>query len=264
MASLIRRMISLGLLTLAAGCASAPREPRHFDDVTVVGLSPGPDDNEDAIVQVFAARTFEWFSAPFAVHTWIAARQARAPTYTVYEAHGWSPFDSGESIRTCRKSFPDRRWHGAEPELLLEVRGAPAEKIIDGLSRFVASSPSAYQLWPGPNSNSFIANAARETPGLTVDLPPTAVGKDYLAGGAVLGLAPSRTGFQLSLLGLFGLIFAWEEGLEVNVFGAVVGVDVRPPAIKLPMLGRLGFSDTRQATSSAGRQPQPAPEWRCH
>ncbi|MDO8981045.1 MAG: DUF3750 domain-containing protein, partial [Afipia sp.] len=31
-------------------------------------------------------------------------------------------------------------------------------------------------------------------------------------------------------------------GVELNVLGAVVGVDIRRPAIKIPGIGRIGMS----------------------
>jgi hypothetical protein len=34
---------------------------------------------------------------------------------------------------------------------------------------------------------------------------------------------------------------AVEEGVEVSVLGASYGVDLFPPALKLPGIGRLGF-----------------------
>lgn len=45
-----------------------------------------------------------------------------------------------------------------------------------------------------------------------------------------------------SLSGYFGITIGWVEGLEVNLLGAVVGFDVRRPALKLPGLGRLGVA----------------------
>ena len=77
-------------------------------------------------------------------------------------------------------------------------------------------------------------------PELRLSLPSTAIGKDYLADGAPIGMAPSGTGAQLSLLGLLGVMAAWEEGLEINVLGLSFGVDVKRPALKLPAVGRLG------------------------
>jgi hypothetical protein len=34
----------------------------------------------------------------------------------------------------------------------------------------------------------------------------------------------------------------WIEGIELNFFGAVLGLDIRRPALKLPGLGRFGLT----------------------
>jgi len=41
------------------------------------------------------------------------------------------------------------------------------------------------------------------------------------------------------LLGLLGVAVGKDEGLEVNLLGLTVGVDVLHPALKLPGIGRL-------------------------
>ena len=69
-----------------------------------------------------------------------------------------------------------------------------------------------------------------------------AVGKDFLPGGDLFAAAPSGSGFQLSLYGLFGILLAAREGLEVNLLGLSLGVDPDRPALKLPALGRLGMA----------------------
>lgn len=74
-----------------------------------------------------------------------------------------------------------------------------------------------------------------------LDLPPTAIGKDYLADGSLVGPSPSGTGFQVSLFGLAGVLLAVEEGVEVNILGLTYGIDPLDLAVKLPGLGRLGF-----------------------
>jgi hypothetical protein len=74
-------------------------------------------------------------------------------------------------------------------------------------------------------------------------LPSTAIGKDFLANGAWLARAPSGTGYQFSLGGAVGVLLATEEGLEVNVLGAVFGLDPLRLGIKLPGVGRLAFGD---------------------
>ena len=55
---------------------------------------------------------------------------------------------------------------------------------------------SEYSAWPGPNSNTFTAWIGRAVPELEIDLPATAIGKDYL-GSSVFAAAPSGAGFQV-------------------------------------------------------------------
>src|SRR5439155_26926268 len=85
------------------------------------------------------------------------------------------------------------------------------------------------------------AYVARAVPELRLDLPPTAIGKDYLPGGEPVALSPSGTGLQVSVFGLLGVMAAWEEGVEVNVLGLTFGVAVKHPALKLPAVGRRGM-----------------------
>ena len=55
-------------------------------------------------------------------------------------------------------------------------------------------------------------------------------------------MTPSGTGAYASAGGYLGLTIGWVEGLEVNFLGAVVGLDIRRPALKLPGIGRLGMT----------------------
>jgi hypothetical protein len=79
----------------------------------------------------------------------------------------------------------------------------------------------------------------RAAPELRVDLPPTAIGKDYL-GAMPVALTPSGTGGQLSVFGMAGVAGGWEEGLELNLLGLTFGVDPKSLALKLPLIGSLG------------------------
>ena len=45
----------------------------------------------------------------------------------------------------------------------------------------------------------------------------------------------------MSLYGLLGLKVGRVEGIEINVFTLVAGLDLRRPALKLPGLGRIGL-----------------------
>src|SRR5438552_3664977 len=73
-------------------------------------------------------------------------------------------------------------------------------------------------------------------------LPPNAIGKDYPYDGRWLRWAPSGTGIRMTLGGYAGLTVAWVEGIEVNILGAIAGLDLRRPALKLPGFGRIGMS----------------------
>lgn len=97
----------------------------------------------------------------------------------------------------------------------------------------------AYTVYPGPNSNTFTAWVARHVPELSLDLPPTGTGKDYLS-DTLVSEAPSGTGYQFNIKGVFGVLAAVEEGLEVNIAGLTFGNGPQSLAIKLPGTGRLG------------------------
>jgi hypothetical protein len=73
-------------------------------------------------------------------------------------------------------------------------------------------------------------------------LPPTAIGKDYPINGTLVDRTPSGTGYQVSLLGLFGASMGRDEGVEINLLGLNFGIDFIKPALKLPFIGRLGVS----------------------
>ncbi len=203
-----------------------------------VGLAPDPAAVHDAIVQVYAARTWGW-RGNFGVHTWFAVKPAGAKAYTVYEVIGWKLRWSGSAVSVSERS-PDARWYGNVPELLAEKRGKGADALIERIAKAVRDYPHAndYAVWPGPNSNTFTAWISRAAPELKVDLPPTAIGKDY--SDKIVGSAPSGSGVQLSLGGLFAVTASGVEGLEVSLLGLTFGVDPFSPALKLPLVGRIG------------------------
>lgn len=204
------------------------------------GMAPAPDRHPDAVVQVYAARTWGWKGA-FAVHSWIVFKPEGAASYDRYEVVGWGVGRGGRAVRRNLRP-PDGRWAGNDPDLLIDVRGAEAEALIPGIVTAIERYPFAttYLTWPGPNSNTFVAWIGRQVPALRLTMPPTAIGKDFL-GGQVAACTPSGTGLQVSLGGLLGIAVGVEEGLELNVLGLVVGVDPKRLAIKLPGLGQLGM-----------------------
>jgi len=211
-------------------------------DRSSAGIAPLAETTPEAVVQVYAARALNWRGI-FGVHTWIATKPENAKEYTVHQVIGWRRYRNLPVLASA-PGIPDGRWFGNEPELLAELRGEAAAKAIPKITDAVATYPypNDYRLWPGPNSNTFMAYVGRQVPELELDLPVTAIGKDYPINGSVIDRAPSGTGYQLSMLGLLGLTLARDEGLELNLLGLSFGIDFSKPAIKLPFIGRLGLA----------------------
>jgi hypothetical protein len=204
-----------------------------------VGLAPDPATTHEAVVQVYAARALSW-RGYFAVHPWVAVKRTGAHAFTVYEVNGWRLGRAGTSVLASNRP-PDGRWFGNRPELLADRRGAGVDELIDRIEAAVGSYPwkATYRVWPGPNSNTFAAHVLRAAPELRVDLPPTAIGKDYL-GALPIAKLPSGTGAQLNVLGVAGVALGLQEGVEVNVLGLTFGIDPVHCALKLPIIGSIG------------------------
>jgi hypothetical protein len=168
-------------------------------------------------------------------------KQHDADQFTIYEVNGWRLRRTGKAISVDHRA-PDARWFGNRPELLADKRGKGVDELIARIEAAVASYPYAetYRVWPGPNSNTFVAHLLRAAPELRADLPPTAIGKDYLD-PAFVAWSPSGTGAQVNVFGVLGVLAGLEEGVEVNVLGLTFGVDPMDLSVKLPMAGSLGF-----------------------
>ena len=237
-------LLNAPVLALAGGTARLGQDWRTADRSST-GIAPAPDEAREAIVSVWAARAFNWRGL-LAVHTWIATKPENARSYTVHQVIGWRGRWGGNVVASS-PDLPDRSWYGQPPRLMKELRGPAAAGAIAKILEAVESYPHAreYRLWPGPNSNTFTAYVVRRVPELGVELPPVAIGKDYLENGRLAAVAPGGSGFQLSVLGLAGVILGLEEGIEINLLGLVFGVDPLGPAIKLPGIGRIGFGEPR-------------------
>jgi hypothetical protein len=199
----------------------------------------------EPVVQVYGARTMG-VKGLFGVHTWIAVKPTDAPSWTVYEIIGWR-LRWSDSALVIRHREPDAPWFGAPVELYADKRGPGVDELIRRIDKAAHDYPYAktYTLWPGPNSNTFTAWVARSVPELQVDLPATAVGKDYI-GSTFVSTAPSGSGFQFSLGGLFGVAAGPVEGFELNLLGLNFGAN--GSSIKLPLVGKLALPHFLEAT----------------
>jgi hypothetical protein len=201
------------------------------------GLAPDPAATPEAMIQVYGARVWG-AKGIFGVHTWVAVKPTKAKHWTVYEVIGWR-LRWSDSVVVISDRDPDARWYGNEPELYAEKRGAGVDEMIARIDKAARDYPYAneYGLWPGPNSNTFTAWLTRSVPELGVDLPGTAIGKDYLR-DKIIDSPPSGRGYQLSLGGLLGVTASSVEGFEVNLLGLSFGVG--QSGLKLPFVGHVG------------------------
>ncbi|MEQ8712531.1 MAG: DUF3750 domain-containing protein [Cyclobacteriaceae bacterium] len=204
------------------------------------GFAPHPDEESEAVIQIYAART-RGTKQVVAVHSWIATKSEGASKYTTSEIFGWRLRRNGTALRQGN-DVPDHDWYGHPPDLLLDIRGPQAVELIPKIDNAIANYPyqQEYTAWPGPNSNTFIAWIGKEVPELGLDLPSTAIGKDWRPFSEMVGPSPSGTGLQASFWGLLGLSVGWEEGLELNLFGLSFELDLLDLAIELPGIGRIG------------------------
>jgi hypothetical protein len=225
--------------------SNAPLSWRDADWSSSGALPPAAQDN-DARLLVFTGTTGGW-KGVLSVHSWIVFKRDGDRNWTRYDMVGW-----GNPLRTNGWA-PDGRWYGNAPQVLADVRGPRAEPLIPKVEAAIAGyryrNAGDYRIWPGPNSNSFTAAVLRAVPELQTTLPPNAVGRDY-RDGFYAGATDSGTGVELNLGGYAGMKLGWVEGVEVNLFGLVAGLDLRHPGVKLPGFGRVGF-DVPAATAQS-------------
>ncbi len=207
-----------------------------------VGIAPKAQDLKEDIIQVYYARAYGW-RGTFGVHPWVAWKKKEEDQYTVAQVTAWNIRREGNAI-SVKKDLPDRKWFDKDPTLMLDLRGEKARKAIAKVEALIAEYPykKTYRVWPGPNSNTFVSYLLRNVEELNLELPAHAIGKDYLPNN-IFATTASNTGFVFSVFGLLGFTLGVEEGIEINLLGLHLGLDLWTPALKLPLVGRLGFPD---------------------
>jgi hypothetical protein len=228
------------VISNAEAADNGARDGWRFASRDSTHMAPLPADYPGAVIQIYAARTWSW-RGNLAVHTWVSTKEAGADTYHVHQVIGFRS-QRGLPVISSEPDVPDRLWYGSQPELLVDLRGETAAALLPRVLAAVKSYPYAetYTMWPGPNSNTFTAHIGRQVPELGLQMPVTAIGKDYL-GASLIASTPSGTGYQVSLLGALGVMVAVDEGIEFNLLGLSAGIDLHRPALKLPGIGRIGM-----------------------
>lgn len=250
---------ALGLLCgilLPGGCA-APRPSMIETDceaMVVVQSAPLPDSTP--------------FYVHFAHHSWIDLKPQGWDRWIRLEVDRYTGVEV-ETIPAKKFSSDDR--FGGKTSVLAIYRSDTAEVLmsqilaethrqsifenqlvfdpkdlqgfLDGYDRgFFSYQPwtREYDTIPGPNSNTFIASLIDEISGLEAELHHNAVGKDY-PDRFRIGTTSAGYGLEVDSPYL-GIGFGLKQGIEVHLIGLTAGISIWPPAIKIPILPRLGFS----------------------
>ena len=221
-------LLPLALLLACAGC----RSPQP----STVATEP------DWIVLVKSARVPPWspWFTQFAHHAWLDVKRGSEEQWWRAEVQGrdigvvFAPIAAASARKDL---WLDRR----AVRLLATIDGEPARRIAERLEPLCAELDARYaadyRKWPGPNSNTFVADLARELPDLAFVFDGNAVGKDW-PGWIDAGLTPSKSGLHLDTP-LLGAAVALREGVELHLLGFTAAVRLFPPSLALPDLPEL-------------------------
>ena len=202
----------------------------------------------------------DWYTR-FAEHTWIDLKDGDEESWTRIEIDGAmsgvvissiGPEDARANMRWSNSVFVLEVYYAQEARDLIPLVLESARSIQDYGTRehiqieegwsekFIApSNGRLYEAWPGPNSNTLIAQIIDRTPGLHAELHHNAVGKDYPASFRA-GFTASGYGVEADF-GLLGAGIGLRQGLELHMIGLTAGISLWPPALKLPLLPRIGI-----------------------
>lgn len=221
-----------------AGWWVLKERPRSWGsaDWSSAGVLPAARAEDPASLYVLAART-GGLKGAFSVHSWIVLKRAGSATYDRYDKVGW-----GSPVRKNSRAA-DGRWYSNEPFIVRELHGEEAAQAIPLVERAIETYPWSrngdYRVWPGPNSNSFVAHVLRAVPQIGTAMPSNATGRDFWPGIVHAGWSSGSRDFHATIFGLVGLSVGATSGLELHFMGLVAGFDFAQPALKIPAWGRV-------------------------
>lgn len=214
--------------------------PRRWNQANwrSAGILPKVPARDEAGVWLMSART-GGLKGALADHSWIVLKSPGRTDYDRYDVVGWGP--------PLRKNGydADARWYSNEPRIISHVRGKEAAALIPKIEAAIAayrwSKRGDYGIWPGPNSNTFVASIVRAVPEWHAATPPRAVGRDYPADGRWVGKTNAGD-FYATLGGYAGVTAGRTVGFEINFLTLVAGVNPWRGEVKVPAFGafRLG------------------------
>ena len=187
-----------------------------------VGPSPAQlSADSDYMVVVNSVRlpnSMPWYTI-FAEHAWVDMKNGDEDSWLRAEVYNSSTGARITAI-SAEQARATHRWDNRSAVLSVVV-GDKASAAIPAIVEFTENYQLEYDAWPGPNSNTFIADLLSSVSGVDARLHHNSVGKDFP-------------------WGYFGLGFDWDSGIDVHIMQLTFGVSFWPPAIKLPLLPRIG------------------------
>src|SRR5262245_15941120 len=148
----------------AAGALAYRGGPTHWSqwDRNVVSALPAAAAYPQARILVMAGRTRGWKGA-LALHSWVVIKRQNDRAWRRYDVAGW-----GSPVRL--NWWPPDLWFGERGEVVVDVRGAQAQALIPRIEAAIRdyryANDGDYRIWPGPNSNTFVATVLRAVPEL--------------------------------------------------------------------------------------------------
>jgi hypothetical protein len=224
-------------LLFAAACAVArPSELPRTEAWVVAVKSAG------------IPRSMPWYSR-FAEHTWVDVKRGDDAHWIRSEVIGAHSGARCETI-TAREVYADWRWSDEAVRVHRVVVGESARRVAERIAAVTAAldpryKNGGYEAWPGPNSNTFMRELARELPELAFVFHHNAVGKDFTWLDA--GWSPSQTGVSFNTWPL-GATLALEEGVELHFLQLTFGVRLWPPRLELPFLPPIPWDSEPQSS----------------
>lgn len=203
------------------------------------GILPQEPPVDKAEIYVLTART-GGLKGAFATHSWIVLKPVGASTYDRYDVVGW-----GTPVRKNAYDA-DGHWYSNKPQINYHLTGKQAEALLPLVEEAIAAyrwrERGDYTIWPGPNSNTFVANVLDKVPALAAATPTTGVGRDFPADGRWIGQRSNGDLFA-TLGGYFGIVVGTGVGLEINFLGLVAGINPLALEVSIPAFGALRFAD---------------------
>jgi hypothetical protein len=204
--NLMRALLLCNLLFLCSCVGPSPaRLTTEHDYIVVVNSVRLPD-------------SMPWYTV-FAEHSWIDMKNGDEDSWQRVEIYNATSGPEVSSI-TAEKVRTTHRF-GNRSSVLSVAVGEEARLAIPVIRTFTERYELDYEAWPGPNSNTFISDLLDATDGIDAQLHHNAAGKDFP-------------------WGYFDLGFDSSGGIELHLMQLTLGISFWPPAIKLPLLPRLG------------------------